>query len=138
MAAAEPDKVDIVTFGMPQWGSTSSLDFGLERTPFIDGEFRQAKTWYNPSVTSQLRWLLPASKLADFHAWLIKSTAWVKVPMETVMATGAAKALPAIAWQQVRTISDFDIRSIGGGWYEVSHEVEHRKGVPTEILPVTS
>jgi hypothetical protein len=137
MAAAEPDKVDIVTFGMPQWGGTSSLDYGLERTPFSDGEHRQAKVWYNPSVTSQLRWLLPASKLADFHAWMIKSTAWVKVPMETVLAAGTAKALPAIAWQQVRTISPIQLQNIGGGYYEVSFDVEHRKGVPVELLPVT-
>jgi hypothetical protein len=135
MAAAEPDKIDIVTFGMPQWGSTSSLDYGLERTPFSDGEHRQSKPWRAAHITSRLSWLLPASKLADFNVWLTKSTAWIKVPMETVLA-GDPGALPAIAWQQVRTTSSIEMKNLGGGWYEISYDVEHRQGVPTETVPV--
>ncbi len=134
---AEPDKVDVAQFGMPQWGSTSSLDYGLERTPFSVGEYRQTKPWRAAHITSRLSWLLPASKLGDFHAnFLHKATAWAKVPMETVLA-GDPGTLPAIAWQQVRAVSGIEMKNLGGGWYEISYDVEHRQGVPTETVPVT-
>jgi hypothetical protein len=135
---AEPDKADIAVFGMPLWGSSSGVDSGLERTPFAGGEHRQSKPWKGKHVTSTVSWRIRAAKLAHFQTWLLKSTAWVKVPMETVLATGPdLKTLPAIAWQQVRIISPISMQNIGYGLYEVSYEVEHRQGVPTEILPVT-
>ena len=125
---AAPQRFDVATFGMPQWGDGSGADFGLERTPFDVGVWRQSQAWKQAWIESRLTWVLPAPLLNQFGQWTATAHSWVLVPMESLLHD-------TVGWHQVRISSAaVEYTHIGGGMYEASLSVEHRQGVAVEPL----
>ena len=115
----------ISSYGNPDWGMTSNIYPVLIRTPFNAGVFRQARETHPLGATSTVTWgLVEATYLNALYKELDEAVLkWTEFPMETHLSG-------TVMWHQVRIISGISAVNIGGGFYSVSCEVEHRPGAP--------